>query len=97
MSGPTAFEIEQPVRSLLEARRPGNVGGERFGGDTNFYEIGMELGFENAWAVFDTYLNTVTDKVVEDVQPKWLGKLGAVDVFIRSHAWEIVERTRLDA
>ncbi len=70
--------------------------GERFGGDTNFYEIGMELGFENAWAVFDEYLNTVTDKIVEDVQPKWIGKLAAVDVFTRSHAYEIVVRTRMD-
>jgi glyoxylase-like metal-dependent hydrolase (beta-lactamase superfamily II) len=54
-------------------------------------------GFENAWLVFDTYLNAVTDKVVEAVLPKWVGKLAAVDVFTRSHAWEVVERLRIDA
>lgn len=71
--------------------------GERFGEGVNFVEIGMELGFENAWAVFDAYLHRVTDRVVADVEPKWLGKLAAADVFTRSHAWEIVERTRIDA
>jgi hypothetical protein len=32
-----------------------------------------------------------------DVLPRWVGKLGAVDVFTRSHAWEVVERLRIDA
>lgn len=41
-------------------------------------------------------MNTVTDKIVEEVQPKWIGKLAAVDVFTRSHAYEIVVRTRMD-
>ncbi len=71
--------------------------GERFGPGVNFVEIGMELGFENAWAVFDAYLNRVTDRVADEVQPKWLGRLAAVDVFTRSHAWEVVERMRIDA
>ncbi len=71
--------------------------GERFGGDTNFYAIGMEMGFENAWAVFDAYLNMVADKMTEEVLPKWIGRLAAVDVFTRTHAWEILERMRIDA
>lgn len=54
-------------------------------------------GFENAWLVFDTYLNGVAEKVTEEVLPRWTGRLGAVDVFTRSHAWEVVERLRIDA
>jgi len=54
-------------------------------------------GFENAWLVFDTYLNGVAEKVADDVLPRWLGKLAAADVFTRSHAWEVVERLRIDA
>jgi glyoxylase-like metal-dependent hydrolase (beta-lactamase superfamily II) len=54
-------------------------------------------GFENPWLVFDVYLNSVTDAVVADVLPRWEGRLAGVDVFTRSHAWEIVERLRIDA
>ena len=69
-----------------------------FDSDVQFMEIGEQVGgFENAWLVFDTYLNTVTDRVVAEVLPKWDGKLAAADVFTRSHAWEIVERLRVDA
>lgn len=54
-------------------------------------------GFENAWLVFDTYLNGVAEKVTEEVLSRWTGRLAAVDVFTRSHAWEVVERLRIDA
>ena len=47
--------------------------------------------------VFDAYLSSVTDAVVDEVLPKWQAKLGSVDVFTRSHAWEVVERLRIDA
>lgn len=54
-------------------------------------------GFENAWLVFDTYLNAVAEKVADEVVSRWTGKLAGADVFTRSHAWEVVERLRIDA
>lgn len=54
-------------------------------------------GLENAWLVFDAYLNGVAEKVADEVLPRWTGRLAAVDVFTRSHAWEVVERLRIDA
>jgi hypothetical protein len=54
-------------------------------------------GLENPWLVFDTYLNAVAEKVTDEVLPRWIGKLAGVDVFTRSHAWEVVERLRIDA
>lgn len=54
-------------------------------------------GSENAWLVFDTYLNGVAEKVTDEVLPRWVGRLAAADVFTRSHAWEVVERLRIDA
>ncbi len=69
-----------------------------FNSEVQFMGIAEQVGgFENAWLVFDAYLNTVTDKVVEDVLPRWESKLAAADVFTRSHAWEVVERLRIDA
>ena len=63
----------------------------------DFMTIGMDIGFENAWAVFDKYLNQIADKITEEIEPRWLGKLAAVDIFTRSHAWEMLERMRIDA
>lgn len=54
-------------------------------------------GFENAWLVFDTYLNGVAEKVTAEVLPRWTERLAAADVFTRSHSWEVVERLRIDA
>ena len=69
-----------------------------FDSEIQFMAVAEEVGgFENAWLVFDAYLNTVTDNVVEQVLPRWTGKLAAADVFTRSHAWEIVVRARVDA
>ena len=66
--------------------------------EINFMDTAEKVGgFENAWLLFDSYLNAVTDAVVADVLPRWEGKLAGVDVFARSHAWEIVERLRIDA
>ena len=69
-----------------------------FDSEIQFMTVAEEVGgFENAWLVFDAYLNAVTDDVVEHVLPRWTGKLAAADVFTRSHAWEVVVRTRVDA
>lgn len=66
--------------------------------DITFMGVAEQVGgFENPWLIFDTYLNSVTDAVVAEVLPKWEGKLAAADVFTRSHAWEVVERLRVDA
>ncbi len=54
-------------------------------------------GWANPWLIFDTYLNGVTDLVCGEVMPRWQGRLGGADVFTRTHAWEVVERLRLDA
>lgn len=70
----------------------------RAGAEPNFMSAAEQAGgFQNAWLVFDTYLNGVAEKVAAEVLPRWIGTLGAVDVFTRSHAWEVVERLRIDA
>ena len=53
-------------------------------------------GWENAWLVYDAYLNTIADKVTAEVLPKWIGKLAAADVFTRAHALEVIIRVRVD-
>jgi hypothetical protein len=70
----------------------------KHGAEPNFMSAAEAAGgFENAWLVFDTYLNAVAEKVADEVQSRWVGTLAAADVFTRSHAWEVVERLRIDA
>jgi len=97
-------DMHETAKKYLGERFRGSVNAEKRAAMQNnpmdvgdFMTIGQELGFENAWAVFDAYLNDVADKITEEVQPRWLGKLAAVDVFTRSHAWEMLERMRIDA
>ena len=74
-----------PARNDMEAKVTFMSAAERAGGWTN------------PWLIFDTYLNGVTDEVVEEVLPRWTDRLAGADVFTRSHAWEVVERIRIDA
>lgn len=59
--------------------------------------VDLAGGWTNPWLIFDTYLNGVTDLLCGEVLPRWRDRLGAAGVFTRGHAWEAVERLRLDA
>ena len=50
----------------------------------------------NYWAVFRAYLDLVSERCANATSEKWLGKLGAVDVFAFESAYAMVEHLRLD-
>jgi glyoxylase-like metal-dependent hydrolase (beta-lactamase superfamily II) len=50
----------------------------------------------NYWAVFKVYLDLVAERCANVTSEKWLGKLGAVDVFAFEGAYAMVEHLRLD-
>ncbi|WP_406000974.1 MBL fold metallo-hydrolase [Streptomyces sp. NBC_00829] len=51
----------------------------------------------NNWAGFDLYLQAVADKVEPVIHRKWLGRLGAVDVFTRENALTVALSQIVDA
>ncbi|MFH0179792.1 MBL fold metallo-hydrolase [Streptomyces cacaoi] len=51
----------------------------------------------NNWAGFDLYLQAVADKVEPVIYRKWLGRLGAVDVFTRENALTVALSQIVDA
>ncbi|MFF3934986.1 MBL fold metallo-hydrolase [Streptomyces phaeofaciens] len=51
----------------------------------------------NNWAGFDLYLQAVADKVEPVIHRKWLGRLGAVDVFTRENALTVALSHIVDA
>lgn len=47
----------------------------------DFNAIAAEVGFENPWALFRTYLDTVAQTCTDLTHPDWVDVLGVVDVF----------------
>lgn len=62
----------------------------------SFMEIGMDVGFENPWLVFQIYADTITQQCTDEVVPKWIDRLGGVDLFTYDHCWKISEGQRID-
>jgi len=64
--------------------------------EVSFMEIGQEVGFSNPWLVFQIYADTITQECTDEVVPKWIDRLGAVDLFTYDHCWKISESQRID-
>lgn len=62
----------------------------------DFNAVAQETGFENPWVLFDTYLNRVAQHCATATEEKWVGVLGAVDVFTEGHCWAVAESIRID-
>jgi len=62
----------------------------------DFTAIAQEVGFENPWVLFDTYLNAVEKECSEPTLEKWADKLGGVDVFTPGHCNRLIESLRID-
>ena len=62
----------------------------------DFSAIAQEIGFTNPWALFDSYLGTVTEECTRLTLAKWSGRLAAVDVVTSSHCDKLVESLRID-
>lgn len=50
----------------------------------------------NGWATFKTYLGYMANECAEKTNEKWLGNLGAADVYGFENAYKMVEVLRLD-
>jgi glyoxylase-like metal-dependent hydrolase (beta-lactamase superfamily II) len=58
--------------------------------------IYSEVDPENTWAIFNGYLNALTDQVADAVTPRWTDKLGGADVYTQSNAYSVIESLRID-
>ena len=64
--------------------------------EVSFMAIGQEVGFENPWLVFQIYADKITQQCTDEVVPKWIDRLGGVDLFTYDHCWKISESQRID-
>jgi len=64
--------------------------------EVSFMAIGQDVGFSNPWLVFQIYADQITQQCTDEVVPKWIDRLGAVDLFTYDHCWKISESQRID-
>jgi len=62
----------------------------------DFFAIAGQVGFGNAWLLFDTYLDEVAKECTVLTLDKWDGKLGGADIFTPDHCFSMVESLRID-
>ena len=64
--------------------------------EVSFMKIGQKVGFENPWLVFQIFADTISQQCTDEVVPKWVNRLGGVDLFTYDHCWRISESQRID-
>jgi len=62
----------------------------------DFYAIAGKLGYANTALLFETYLDAVSQECANLTEPKWIKKLGGVDVWTKDHCYEVIMAHRLD-
>jgi len=64
--------------------------------EVSFMEIGQNVGFGNPWLVFQIYADSISQQCTDEIVPKWIDRLGGVDLFTYDHCWKISESQRID-
>ena len=62
----------------------------------DFYAIAGKVGYENTSLLFESYLAAVTQECAKLTEPKWIDKLGGVDVWTKDHCYKVIMAIRLD-
>ena len=62
----------------------------------DFGAIAQDVGYENKWLLFKRYLDAVAQACADETMPKWIDKLGGVDIFTFDHCWMMQEDMRID-
>jgi glyoxylase-like metal-dependent hydrolase (beta-lactamase superfamily II) len=57
---------------------------------------GMTEGTDNAWAVFDDFIDRVAIKCVNELTPEWANRLAAFDVYIWDQCYAMEQSLRID-
>lgn len=61
-----------------------------------FTEAGKRGGHGNPWAFIQVLFDDVARQCAEEVEQKWAGRLGGVDIFTIDHCWRVSEHQRID-
>lgn len=62
----------------------------------DFQAIANEVGYGNAWVLFDTYLNALAQTCADATIPNWVDRLGGADIWTYNHCAVMVESLRIE-
>ena len=62
----------------------------------DFHAIAGKVGYANTALLFETYLDAVSQECANLTEPKWIDKLGGVDVWTKDHCYKVIMAIRLD-
>jgi glyoxylase-like metal-dependent hydrolase (beta-lactamase superfamily II) len=62
----------------------------------DFYAIAKTTGYANTALLFDTYLDAVMRKCADLTIPKWVDRLGGVDVWTGDHCYNVIMSLRVE-
>ena len=62
----------------------------------DFYAIANKVGYANTALLFESYLDAVTKECAKLTEPKWIEKLGGVDVWTKDHCYKVIMAARVD-
>ncbi len=55
-----------------------------------FSAIAQQVGTENVWLLFDTFLDTVAQTCADATEPEWVGRLAGADLFTFDNCFKMV-------
>lgn len=64
--------------------------------NVDFYAIAKKVGFSNKALLFESYLDAVSNECAKLTEPKWIDKLGGVDVWTKGHCYNVIMAIRVD-
>ncbi len=62
----------------------------------DFYAIAGKVGYANTSLLFETYLGEVSQACAKLTEPKWIDKLGGVDIWTKDHCYKVIMAIRVD-
>ena len=65
-------------------------------GSVDFFAIAARTGFANQWHLFDEFFDEVARTAADEVEERWIGRLGAADIFTEDHCLVMAEALRID-
>ncbi len=65
-------------------------------GSVDYNAVGAEVGYENVFLTVGTWLQRVSQQCATAMEKKWVGRLGAADVWADTHCFAAAQSLRID-
>jgi hypothetical protein len=64
--------------------------------NVSFMDIASQVGFDNPWLLFSSYIDAINKQSEGEMLPKWETRLGGAEVFMSTHCYAMTQSGRVD-